>query len=185
VSRRKPPPSEEDLALWDTVTRSVAPLKRRKPPKTKPPDEPAAVTKPDPPASPPRVAQPAPKAKPAKPPALASLDRRTLSRVSRGALSIDARIDLHGMTQAAAHSRLIDFLHGAQASGARLALVITGKGKPGNGEGERGVLRRLVPIWLAAHELRSVVVGFDEAGRPHGGAGALYVRLRRPQRAER
>ncbi len=187
MSRRKPPPSEEDLALWDTVTRSIAPLKRRKPAKTKPADAPAAVDKADAPAPAPapRVTAPAPKPKPAKPPALASLDRRTLSRVNRGTLSIDARIDLHGMTQAAAHSRLIDFLHAAQASGARLALVITGKGKTDNSEGERGILRRLVPIWLASYELRSVVVGFDEAGRPHGGAGALYVRLRRPQRADR
>ena len=86
------------------------------------------------------------------------------------------------MTQAAAHSRLIDFLFGTQASGAKLVLVITGKGRNGGeGEATRGVLRRLVPIWLASAELRAVVVGFDEAGRAHGGAGALYVRLRRVQ----
>ncbi len=76
----------------------------------------------------------------------------------------------------------MDFLGGAQASGAKLALVITGKGK--NGDGDRGILRRLVPIWLASPELRPVVVGFDEAGRAHGGAGALLVRLRRAQRRQ-
>ena len=60
--------------------------------------------------------------------------------------------------------------------------MITGKGRNGGeGEATRGVLRRLVPIWLASAELRAVVVGFDEAGRAHGGAGALYVRLRRVQ----
>ena len=182
MSRRKPPPSAEDLALWDTVTRSVAPLKRRKPSKTKPADGPAPVKKPDAPAPAPPVAAPAPKPKPARPPALTPIDRRMLSRVNRGAVAIDGRIDLHGMTQAAAHSRLIDFLYGAQGSGARLVLVITGKGRNGSGENERGVLRRLVPIWLSSAELRPAVVGFDEAGRAHGGAGALLVRLRRGQR---
>jgi len=182
MSRRRPPPSDEEMALWDTVTRSVAPLKRRKPAAvTKPTKEAPPPGKPDKPAPAPRPTAAAPKPKPPKPPALAPLDRRTLSRVNRGAVSIDTRIDLHGMTQAAAHGRLIDFLHAAQASGARLVLVITGKGKNG-GEQERGILRRLVPIWLASHELRPVVVGFDEAGRAHGGAGALLVRLRRAQR---
>ena len=179
MSRRKPPPSDDDMALWQSVTRSVAPLRRRPPGEAKSADEAPAPKKTDKPAPAPRPA--APKPRPAKPPALAPLDRRTLSRVNRGALSIDARIDLHGMTQAAAHHRLVDFLRGAQTSGAKLVLVITGKGRNGNGEGERGILRRLVPIWLASHDLRSVVVGFDEAGRAHGGAGALLVRLRRSQ----
>ncbi len=173
------------MALWQHVTRSVAPLRRRKPVEAKPAEAKPEPQKPDKPARAARlaVAAPGPKPpKPPKPPALAPLDRRTLARVNRGALAIDARIDLHGMTQAAAHSRLIDFLGGAQASGARLVLVITGKGNSGGGNGERGILRRLVPIWLASAELRSVVVGFDEAGRAHGGAGALLVRLRRPAR---
>ena len=183
MSRRKPPPSDEDMALWNQVTRSVAPLRRKPPAADKPGEDTPTPKKPEKPAPAPRPAAPA-KPKPKRPPALASLDRRTLSRVNRGALSIDARIDLHGMTQAAAHSRLMDFLYGAQASGARLVLVITGKGNNGgDGEGTRGILRRLVPIWLASHELRAVVVGFDEAGRAHGGAGALLVRLRRAERS--
>ncbi len=178
------------MALWQHVTRSVAPLKRRKPAPAKPAEAAAEAKTPGKPAPAPRPAATPPGAKPPKapkppkPPALAPLDRRTLSRVNRGTVSIDARIDLHGMTQAAAHGRLTDFLRGAQASGARLVLVITGKGRDnGNGNGEeRGILRRLVPIWLASHELRPVVVGFDEAGRAHGGAGALLVRLRRAAR---
>jgi DNA-nicking Smr family endonuclease len=182
MSRRRPPPSAEELVLWQNVTRSVAPLKRRKPADPRPAEETLEPKKTAKPAPAVRAAAPPPKATPPKPPALAPIDRRTLSRVNRGALSIDARIDLHGMTQAAAHDRLIDFLSGAQASGARLVLVITGKGKTGDGEGERGILRRLVPVWLASAELRPVVVGFDEAGRAHGGAGALLVRLRRPLR---
>ena len=98
-----------------------------------------------------------------------------------GTLAIDARIDLHGMTQQAAHGRLVRFLKEAQADGVRLALVITGKGRPGDGGfgGERGVLRRSVPLWLSGAEMRPYVVGFGEAAPPHGGTGALYVRIRR------
>lgn len=74
----------------------------------------------------------------------------------------------------------------AQASGHALVLVITGKGDPERlmssgpafGEG-RGVLKRAVPLWLAEPDLRAVVVGFESAGRRHGGEGALYVRIRR------
>ena len=78
------------------------------------------------------------------------------------------------------------FLIEAQASGHSLVLVITGKGDPERlmssgpafGEG-RGVLKRAVPLWLAEPDLRAVVVGFESAGRRHGGEGALYVRIRR------
>ena len=58
-------------------------------------------------------------------------------------------------------------------------LVITGKGKVGGSEDERGVLRRQVPQWLSLPEFRSLVVGFEEAHIGHGGEGALYVRVRR------
>jgi DNA-nicking Smr family endonuclease len=109
------------------------------------------------------------------------MDRRTRSRVSRGAVAIDRRVDLHGLTQAAAERRLVRFLEDAQGEGAKVVLVITGKGKATSGgrEEERGVLRRMVPLWLAAPGMRSIVVGFEEATQGHGGTGALYVRLRR------
>jgi DNA-nicking Smr family endonuclease len=59
-------------------------------------------------------------------------------------------------------------------------LVITGKGKRGEGdERERGVLRRQVPHWLAQPEFRDLVIGFEDAHVAHGGEGALYVRVRR------
>ena len=56
-------------------------------------------------------------------------------------------------------------------------LVITGKG--GGRDGERGVLKRQVPLWLALPEFRALVVGFGDAAIGHGGEGALYVRVRR------
>ena len=86
-------------------------------------------------------------------------------------------MDLHGLTQSEAHGALLHFLHAASARGARLVLIITGKG--GRGDGERGVLRRQVPQWLALPDLRDLVVGFEDAHVAHGGEGALYVRLRR------
>jgi DNA-nicking Smr family endonuclease len=112
----------------------------------------------------------------AKPPPLAPMERRAKSRVARGALAIDRRVDLHGLTQIAAERELDGFLRAAQDGGARIVLVITGKGKSGE---ERGVLRRMVPMWLSAARWRHLVVGFEEAAPNHGGSGALYVRIRR------
>jgi DNA-nicking Smr family endonuclease len=76
------------------------------------------------------------------------------------------------------------FLRRSQAEGAKLVLVITGKGAAASAHGpglsdERGVLRRMVPHWLRMADLRGVVMGFEEASLRHGGGGALYVRLRR------
>ncbi|HEX7922805.1 MAG TPA: Smr/MutS family protein, partial [Bradyrhizobium sp.] len=92
---------------------------------------------------------------------------------------IDARLDLHGMTQLRAHRMLFAFLQRAHSDGLTFVLVITGKGKVGGLESERGVLRRQVPEWLSLPEFRSLVVGFEEAHIGHGGEGALYVRVRR------
>jgi DNA-nicking Smr family endonuclease len=102
--------------------------------------------------------------------------------VARGSESIEARIDLHGMTQRQAHEALLAFLRRAQANGKKIALVVTGKGArraAHDDVAERGVLRRQVPLWLALPEFRSFVVGFDAAHVSHGGEGALYVRVRR------
>jgi DNA-nicking Smr family endonuclease len=112
-------------------------------------------------------------------PAPATLTRRERSQLSRGRKDIDARIDLHGMTQSRAHQALLRFLQQACGDGLTFVLVITGKGRTTGPESERGVLRRQVPQWLGLPEFRSLVVGFDEAHIGHGGQGALYVRLRR------
>ena len=81
------------------------------------------------------------------------------------------------MRQERAHASLLGFLRRAQLRGDRVLLVITGKGREA-GEG-RGVLRQTVPLWFAAPEFRTLVAGYEPAGRRHGGEGALYVRLRR------
>ena len=159
--------------LWTTVTKAIEPLRASAHFDTG--DE--AIAQAAQPAAPAQridASAPAP-AKPAAPPPLAPLGRRMKQRVARGKEAIDARLDLHGLTQAQAHSALLHFLHNAHAREARLVLVITGKGRGS----EPGVLRRQVPQWLGLPEFRSLVIGFEDAHVAHGGEGALYVRLRR------
>ncbi len=170
--------SEEEKRLWAAVKRSARPLHAEIPGDLVP-EEPRQP--PDaPPASAPAGRMPKPKPAPNRAPG--ALDHRTVSRLSRGLIPVDGRIDLHGLTQSLAHRRLLRFLEEAQASGARLVLVITGKGRPGEaGDGiyERGVLRRTVPEWLRSPAFQPLVSGLAEAGRRHGGGGAVYVRIRR------
>ena len=180
--------SDEEAALWAGFARSIKPLKSAKPvarASLKSSAAESVATTPAPsqtrshPVTP-RETRPAPS------PPLAPLGRRLKQRVARGREPIDARLDLHGMTQQQAHAALLRFLHRAQASGAKTALVVTGKGlrKSSGSEGRDadnrpGVLKRQVPLWLALPEFRPLVVGFDDAHVGHGGEGALYVRLRR------
>ncbi|MBV1704609.1 MAG: Smr/MutS family protein [Hyphomicrobiales bacterium] len=172
--------SDEELRLWAEVARTVAPSAGRVAP-TLPPAAPELAS---PAAAKPASGDAAPIAARSAPP-LAPIEEGLRRRLRRGRAEIDAALDLHGMTQARAHARLGEFLEGARARGARIALVITGKGAPGAGESVAsfgdapGVLRRQVPHWLRAPELRAIVLGFEEAGPGHGGGGALYVRLRR------
>jgi DNA-nicking Smr family endonuclease len=178
--RRKRGLSEEDRALWESVAKQVKPLRKRRASKplvdtvdahSKVVPKPVASPKH---AAPPRIVAPL---KPSPPP-LAPIGRRERSHLSRGRKEIDARLDLHGMTQTRAHRALFGFLQRAHHDGLTFVLIITGKGKMGS-ESERGVLRRQVPHWLGLPEFRSMVVGFEEAHIGHGGEGALYVRVRR------
>jgi DNA-nicking Smr family endonuclease len=186
MSRRRPL-SDDEQALWDGFVRAIAPLRpkaKSAKPSAKPAEEPS-VDK----AGAKSVARPAAKvpapSRPAaspSPPPLAPLGRRLKQRVARGREPIDAHIDLHGMTQAQAHTALLRFLHRAQAEGIKTVLIVTGKGARKTSDGadrERGVLKRQVPLWLALPEFRPLIVGFDDAHVGHGGEGALYVRLRR------
>lgn len=104
------------------------------------------------------------------------LDRRTATRLRRGQVPIDSRLDLHGLTQKEAHAALIRTLTGAQARGERCVLVITGKGLSKEGG---GILKTMLPRWLGEPTIRPMVLGKEVARPQHGGAGALYVLLRR------
>jgi DNA-nicking Smr family endonuclease len=174
-------PSEEDRALWARVTRSVTPLRKSSAPAAPGPSAPPTPHKPPAKASARTAAVThAAATKPSPAPApLAPLDRRLKARLKRGTQAIDARIDLHGMTQNEAHAALIRFLRQAQRDGARFALVITGKGVRGDDDRERGVLRRQVPLWLRLPEFHPYVIGFEAAHVGHGGEGALYLHIRK------
>jgi DNA-nicking Smr family endonuclease len=176
--------SDEDRALWSGFARSITPL-RQADRSAKPAVAPAAK-----PSDRGEVAlpgfHPQPIAPRGVPPhainssPLAPLGRRLRQRVARGREPIDARIDLHGLTQTEAHAALRRFLGRARDEGARTVLIVTGKGSAARGAAiERGVLRRQVPMWLALPEFRPLVIGFEDAHISHGGQGALYVRLRR------
>jgi DNA-nicking Smr family endonuclease len=188
--RRRRELSDEERALWRGIARSVRPLRRHA--RREAEEAKHAAAEPSAPTAPKTKAKtkahkdnalapaPARVAKPPAPPPLAGLVRREKQQLARGRAAIEARIDLHGMTQAQAHLALARFLRRAQADGAKFVLVITGKGARA-GDAGRGVLRRQVPLWLGLPDLRDAVVGFEEAHFAHGGEGALYVRLRRPR----
>lgn len=179
------PPSrgltDDEIELWLTVTAGierrpgcVLPARLAKPKQVKVLD-----AAPEAAALPGRAARRTPTL-----PTLAPLERKLRQQLSRGRQAIDAAIDLHGFRQEQAHRTLRHFLAGAQTDGARVVLVVTGKGERHLGlagpayEGG-GILRRLVPLWLGQPEFRTLVGGYGEASGSHGGAGALYVRLRR------
>lgn len=177
--------SAEEIELWLTVTRGVA----RRPGSTSPrlPQlrDDAKLQASEAESNPPeRASAPPPSPGGRKAPPLAPLERRLREKLARGRATPEAAIDLHGMRKQEAFAALRGFLAGAQVEGARLVLVVTGKGeRAAPGEATPGVLRKSVPNWLRGAEYRSIVIGFEEASRPHGGAGALYVRLRRRDRA--
>ena len=131
---------------------------------------------------------------PAAPPSSTPIEKRKSRRLAKGQHPIEAVLDLHGMRQREAHASLRHFIAKSHASGCKFVKVITGKGarmgdddvrsRPfgATDDGERGVLKRLVPEWLRESGIGALVVGFSSAGRGHGGEGALYVELRRKER---
>jgi DNA-nicking Smr family endonuclease len=181
---------DKDSELWARVAKTARPLKGRKRAAASPsPGEPEPV-QPPPSAEQHSSEMPAPqpvkvRPKPRPPAVPAPLDRQTSRHLETGRLAVEARLDLHGMRQRDAHAALRRFLKTAQAKGKRHVLVITGKGAPQSEsksfyeEEERGVLRNAVPLWLAEPNFAPLVVSFSEAPRRLGGAGALYVRLRK------
>ncbi len=154
-------PSAEERALWRAAMRDVAPFEAAGPP------PPAEATAPRPPRpSRPVATPPAALAADAAP----GLDRRSALRLRRGQRAVEARLDLHGMTQDEAHRALDAFVARAQDGDLRCVLVITGKS---------GVLRAAVPRWLNEAPSRGRLLAFSPAQPRDGGAGALYLLLRR------
>ncbi|NNG04486.1 MAG: DNA mismatch repair protein MutS [Inquilinus sp.] len=175
-------PSSEDEAVWRALIRTVTPLPGRElppaPAPTSGPEKPPAAPAPVPSVRRQALRAPLPMAQnrlPALAPgATPGVDRRTAERLRRGRLPIEARLDLHGMTQPVAHRALNGFVTEAYRQGRRAVLVITGKGTAGD-----GVLRAQVPNWLNEPEVRRKVLAIQPAQPKDGGAGALYVLLKR------
>lgn len=169
--------SQAEAELWMMATADVRPARAR----PKEPFSPTLSSEGPAPVSPsePSAVRDRPGA-PKPPPRPIDIDPRTFVKIKRGRIEVDAKLDLHGLRQAEAQRSLTAFLRRCQANGARIAIIVTGKGLTRD---EGGVLRRVVPMWLEAPNLRDVVVGFGEAARHHGGEGALYVRIRRADRA--
>ncbi len=191
MSRRPRFPPEDDLDLFHRVLADVMPLREQdagSPPLASP-EQPV----PEPASSPAartvklpvrqvRAPEPA-MASGHRPGRVPGLDRRSALRLKRGQVSIDATLDLHGMTQARARAELDRFLDKAISRGHRTLLVITGKGDRARERWNRddgpGVLRRRVPEWLRGHPQARDILAISNASPAHGGAGALYVVLRR------
>lgn len=185
--RRSLRPEEEEL--WQAVARTAKPLKPAKARPVMSEPKPALAPPPERPAPLPafRLGEQAhgrdtgisvPAATPLR------MDAKAFSRMTKGKLAPEARIDLHGLTLAEAHPVLTGFILRSHAACHRLVLVITGKGRPGQDDGpiprRPGILRQQVPLWLRQAPLSGVVQQVAEAHVRHGGGGALYVYLRRP-----
>ena len=153
--------------------RDVEPLTPRQPPAS-PLARPQLLRAPlEKPVAPPRPAT----ATPTQPIALghfAGIDRANAERLKRGKHQIEARLDLHGLTQEEAHRALLSFVRGARAVGKRCVLVITGRGRLGG-----GILKEAVPRWLDEPDFRPHLLAIAAAQPRDGGGGALYVMLRR------
>ena len=187
MSRKTRRLSPEEEGLWKKVAETATPMhpanKKTNMPFTKQaasePKRPAYV----PPAF--RVGENSPGGETsiAVPDQPVRMDRKAFTRLKRGKSKPEARIDLHGMTAATAHTALIAFLLRAHSDGKRLVLVITGKGKPvedGDPVPRRtGVLRQQLPHWLEQPPLRQIILQTTTAHQRHGGSGAFYVYLNR------
>lgn len=166
----KRPLKPEELRIWSLVAATVHPLPGKATPKKPTPqtlDAPARIDPKTIAASTHRSTREA----------LDDIEPNRKTRIARERDPIGARIDLHGMTQDRGRAALEGFLGRAFDEGYRAVLVITGKGVQGD-----GILRRQAPEWLAAPHLAHIVAGVSEAHRRHGGAGALYVALKRKPR---
>jgi DNA-nicking Smr family endonuclease len=166
----------DELKVWSLVAGTVHPLPGRNPPEPlrEPPRAEAAA---EVAARVPPTAALRPEPVPLRR-RLDGIEPNRRLRIARERDPIAARLDLHGLDQDRARAALEAFLRRAFDEGWRAVLVITGKGVQGD-----GILRRRAPEWLGAPHLAHIVAGLSEAGRRHGGEGALYVALKRRRKA--
>ena len=163
------PPGPDGEALWRRVTATVRPLHAA----------PAApVPRAPKPVPVPRPAAPAPAPEARRTAPGTTLDGGWDRRLSRGLVRPERMLDLHGHNLAAAHDRLERMLERAIGEGVRVLLLVTGK-PPSDASGKRGRIRAAVGDWLAASRHAADIAAVRNAHPRHGGAGALYIILRR------
>ena len=198
-----PDEGDDGERLWKKLAEGVKPLKETRHKRHVPPAPPARPARMEPavrpkasaaPVTPPPPRRPAVPAGPPPlvPGQLAGLDRRSGEKLRKGQMPVEAKLDLHGMTQEGAHASVVRFIGAQHAAGARCVLIVTGKGgraadpfrpkaaasrftfSPG-----RGILKEALPRWLNEPRLRAHIIAVQPASRAHGGEGAVYVLLKR------
>lgn len=112
------------------------------------------------------------------------LDKRTAEKLRKGKMPIEARLDLHGMSREVAHEAVENFILSSAARGLRHVIIITGKGKSKSTSQDwlkqgKGILKEHTPYWLSSPKLKPVILKFMQAQPKDGGAGALYIYLKR------
>ncbi|HXV74485.1 MAG TPA: Smr/MutS family protein [Sphingomonadales bacterium] len=152
---------------WEKEISSVRPLPGR--PKTRPLSSAAKS------APPQAKAAELPRA-PSPPLRQERFDPGLYEKLARGKIPLDARIDLHGLTEDAAFRLLEERLAALYAGGRRRVLVITGKGRGGAGR-----MKAMLPRWLSSARFLPLVSSLAEAAPKHGGAGAFYALLRKAE----
>ena len=169
--------SDQEQRAWARVVKSVMPMGDRAitfelPEEAGEVQSDVADTERDVPD--PNRPRPAKAKRPVQPRRSVPANRGREKKVRRGQTSISATLDLHGHTQVSAATMLESFLARQRRQGARCVLVITGKGKLGE-----GVLRRRFIDWITSPDAGVLVSGYAQAHQRHGGSGAFYVFLRR------
>lgn len=180
----KRPLKPDEKRAWSRVAKTVRPRKGQAPLEMPPIDgltplhtgskQPASQATPPTPPNSPTFHLPSAPAKPHKAPAAPIQNRGKERRIRRGQAPISGTLDLHGHSQISAQNMLVSFLTSQRRNGASCVLVITGKGRRGE-----GVLRRGLLTWLGTGQARALVNGYAEAHRKHGGSGAWYLFLRK------
>lgn len=172
---------ERDRALWATVVSSVTPLKGGHTPSEPPDPTPAASPRP---AAPIKMSPRPPPPRPDRP-AAPQLDGSWERRLARGFQEPDAVLDLHGLRLDGAWERLDAAVDRVVARGGRVLLVIAGRDRGAEVRTDptaRGRIRAKLPDWLANGRHAARVLAIRPAHARHGGAGAVYVILKRPAR---
>lgn len=170
--------SAEEQKLWARIVAEVRPIRPPEPGAAEPVGEAPAAAQVAKPSRATPIARP-PVAKPKRPGH--TLDGSWDRRLARGLVSPDMIVDLHGHRLDGAYHLLDSRLGAAIEQGARVLLLITGRPPGPERPVARGRIRAAVGDWLAASRHAGSIAAIRGAHPRHGGAGALYIILRRPK----